>query len=58
MVSMLISLLILCLVLGLIFWLIQMLPNDARFKQAALIIFVIIAIIVLLRFAFPGVITL
>ena len=58
MVSLLVSLLVVILVLALIYYLLQMLPIDPRFKNIITIIFIIIAILVLLRFAFPGVVTL
>jgi hypothetical protein len=47
---MLISLFIAVLVIGLVLYLIQMLPMDAKFKQIALIVAVVIFIIYLLRF--------
>jgi hypothetical protein len=46
---MLISLLIMCLVLGLLYYLIQMLPLPPPFKQIALVVIIIIAIIWLLE---------
>lgn len=47
--DLLISLLILALVIGLIFYLIGMLPIDARFKQIVQVILIIIAVIFLLQ---------
>lgn len=46
---MLISILILCLVLGLLYYLVQMLPLPPPFKQVALVVIIVIAIIWLLE---------
>jgi uncharacterized membrane protein len=56
-IGMLVSLLVAVLVLGLVFWLISMLPGDARFKQIAQVILVIIALLWLAQVFFhpiPG----
>lgn len=52
--SMLIDLLMLVLVAGVIYYVLQLIPLPAPFKQIALVVFaVIILIIVLTRFLFP-----
>ncbi len=49
------AIIVLIVVIGLIYWLITLLPIDARFKQIILVILVIFCILVLLGFLFGGV---
>jgi len=54
MISLLIALIVFCIVAGLIYYLLQLLPLTAPFKNVILIAFILICILVLLGWLFGG----
>lgn len=54
MIAVLLNIIILCVVLGLLYWLITLLPIPPQFKQIINVAFILIAILLVLGFAFGG----
>lgn len=54
MISLLVTIIVFCIVAGLIYYLLQLLPLPAPFKNVIMIAFILICILLLLGFLFGG----